>query len=190
MQKPKLNQLFTYQDYLTWPDHERWEIIDGIAYEMSPAPAIFHQRISRNLTRILDTFLQEKKCELFEAPTDVVLSEENVIQPDLFVVCDPDKITEKCIQGAPDLIVEILSPSNSQHDRQLKLDLYQRFRVHEYIIINPADKTTERFLLENNYKFGDRELFTDQQHLPINTLADFPLPLWEVFGIENLQEQK
>lgn len=98
---------FTYADYLTWPDEERWELIDGQAYSMTPAPSVTYQRIANNLNILLSTH-PEKKAECFVgiAPTDVVLSESDVVQPDVFVVCDKDKITEANIQGAPDLVIE------------------------------------------------------------------------------------
>src|SRR5512138_3388422 len=106
-------QKYTYEDYLTWPDDERWEVIGGEAYAMTPAPTTGHQRISRELGRIVVSFFRGKTCEPFFAPTDVVLDDRNIVQPDMLVVCDPSKVTEKNIQGAPDLVVEILSPSTS-----------------------------------------------------------------------------
>ena len=93
---------FSYQDYQTWPEDERWEILDGKAYNMTPAPTMKHQRIVGNLYHILRTVLRGKPCLTGIAPTDVVLSDYDVVQPDVFVVCDPLKITEKNVQGAPD----------------------------------------------------------------------------------------
>ena len=92
----KLEQRYTYQDYLSWPDDERWEIIDGEAYCMSPSPTIRHQIISRNIEVELVNQMRKKglQCSLFDAPTDVVLDEFNVVQPDIFVVCDKNKIKE------------------------------------------------------------------------------------------------
>ncbi|MBN1842790.1 MAG: Uma2 family endonuclease [Deltaproteobacteria bacterium] len=103
----KTGKKFTYADYLTWPDDERWELIDGQAYCMTPAPSVTHQRIANNPNILLSTH-PEKKAECFVgiAPTDVVLSESDVVQPDIFVVCDKDKITEANIRGAPDLVIE------------------------------------------------------------------------------------
>ncbi|MBN2326514.1 MAG: Uma2 family endonuclease, partial [Candidatus Omnitrophica bacterium] len=100
MPLPKSREKYTVHDYMTWPDEERWEIIDGVAYDMSPAPNILHQTISVNLILIIGNALHGKTCRGFTARTDVVLSEHDVVQPDVFVVCDPNKITEKNIQGA------------------------------------------------------------------------------------------
>ncbi|RME64394.1 MAG: Uma2 family endonuclease, partial [Nitrospirae bacterium] len=119
---------FSYQDYLTWPEDERWELIDGEAYCMSPAPKVKHQRILNNLAYEFTRQLKEG-CKHFIAPTDVVLDEFNVVQPDLFVVCSKKKITEDNIQGAPDLVVEITSPATELKDRREKKALYERFGV-------------------------------------------------------------
>ena len=101
----KVNEKLKYQDYLGWPDDERWEIIDGIAYNMTPAPGVKHQSISRNIEVFLvnQIRLNKKECEVFDAPTDVILDEYNVVQPDVFVVCDKAKITDDNIKGAPDV---------------------------------------------------------------------------------------
>lgn len=103
---------FTYRDYLTWPEGERWEIIGGDAYAMTPAPSIRHQAISLYLSTQFGNFFKGSGCQPFPAPTDVVFDAQNIVQPDLLVVCDKSKITENNIQGAPDLIIEILSPSS------------------------------------------------------------------------------
>lgn len=118
---------FTYADYKNWPDDERWEIIDGEEYNMTLAPTVKHQRISANLFSILTAFFKGKQCRPFYAPMDVVLDDFNVVQPDLLVVCDPNKITEANIQGAPDFVVEILSPSTKLKDKREKKALYERF---------------------------------------------------------------
>ena len=102
---------YTLQDYLQWPDEERWEIIDGAAYNMTPAPSIKHQILVDNIHGSLKKH-PENKCFTGFAPIDVVLDEHNVVQPDVLVVCDKAKITEKNVQGAPDLVVEVVSPSD------------------------------------------------------------------------------
>ena len=101
---------FTYKDYLTWPDEERWELIDGEIYDMTPAPSFIHQKIVLNLASLLRDRLKDVPCVTGIAPTDVILSEHDVVHPDVFVVCDEDKITEANIQGSPDLIIEVISP--------------------------------------------------------------------------------
>ena len=119
---------FTYSDYLNWPDEERWEIIDGQAWNMSPAPSIRHQKIVGN---IHGTLFQAKakfpNCTLFTAPTDVVLDDINIVQPDVLVVCDSKIIGDKNIQGTPELIFEVLSPSTAAKDKREKMMLYEQF---------------------------------------------------------------
>ncbi len=181
--KKKENGKFTYDDYVTWPDEERWEIIDGIAYDMSPSPMVKHQRMSANLFRLIDGALQGTECLPLYAPIDVVLSENNIVQPDIIVVCDPQKITEKNIQGAPDMIVEILSPSTSQKDRWIKRKLYEKFHVLEYIIVDPDAQYVERYLLEDNSLFNRGEMFEAQQILQLKSVNNLEIPLWEVFEI-------
>lgn len=110
----------TWQDYLSRPDDERWEIIDGKAYAMSPAPSTKHQKIALRLSAQLLQQLSGKPCQPFIAPTDVKLSEQDVVQPDFFVVCDPARITPGHIEGAPEVVIEVLSPATSCRDLREK----------------------------------------------------------------------
>src|SRR6266571_9322844 len=105
----KIEKRYTYAEYCTWDDNQRWELIDGVPYNMTPAPSTKHQSILGNLSLVISTHLKGKTCKPFVAPTDVVFDGYNVVQPDLLVVCDRSKITEANIQGAPDFVVEILS---------------------------------------------------------------------------------
>ena len=179
----KTNKRYTYQDYLEWPDDERWEIIDGEPYDMSPAPQIRHQRISRRISEILyENRRQLSACEYFSAPTDIVFDEYNVVQPDIFIVCDKKKITEDNIQGAPDLIMEITSPSTELRDRRAKLKLYERFGVKEYIIVFPDREYVERYVLEND-RYGAPEIFNWDERLKLMTF-DMELNLREIFEKE------
>jgi len=177
----KVEERFTYQDYITWPDDERWELIDGIAYNMSPAPSIAHQRIAGRFHTILDVALRDRSCVPFMAPTDVVLSENAVIQPDVFVVCDKSKITQKNIQGAPDFVIEVLSPSTKLKDRREKRILYEKYAVKEYIIIYPFDKLIERFYLGKNNKYGASDIFTSKETIKLFSLNSMKVALSEVF---------
>jgi Uma2 family endonuclease len=179
----QLEHKWTYADYLTWDDGQRWEIIDGEAYNMSPAPLIRHQRISRNLASLILPFFRGKSCEVFIAPTDLVLDDMNVIQPDLLIVCDRTKITERNIQGAPDMIVEILSPSTSIRDRRLKKALYERFGVAEYLIVDPVAESVDRYLLVDG-RYGGPEIFDWSEQLALNLFPDLTLNLTEVFEKE------
>ncbi|HBG05271.1 MAG: hypothetical protein A2075_20855 [Geobacteraceae bacterium GWC2_58_44] len=171
---------FTYSDYLRWPEDERWEIIDGEAYAMTPAPSIRHQRISRFLISLFTQFLKGKNCEPFQAPTDVVLDERNIVQPDLLIVCDKNKTTEKNVQGAPDLVVEILSPSTALKDKREKRDLYERFGVREYLIVYPAEEIVERFTLADG-RYGIADVFGWDEVLSSAIFPELCLNLWEVF---------
>ena len=115
-----VNGIYTYADYLMWKIKDRVEILKGKIFKMSPAPAISHQSISFNLSGLLFMYFHNKPCKVFASPFDVVLKNKNgkedtVVQPDLCVVCDPEKLADgKRCQGAPDLIIEILSPGNSK----------------------------------------------------------------------------
>lgn len=188
--KLKISERYTYQDYCSWPDEERWEIIDGIAYDMSPAPGASHQRISMNLSELINAALHGKPCIPFAAPFDVVLSDYDVVQPDLLVVCDPQKITEKNIQGAPDLVIEILSPSTAPKDQQLKKALYEKFGVKEYLIVDPAWQCVHRCTLGENGKYGPTDYFHAQDELPLASIPDLSLPLWNVFDVEKVEKKE
>ena len=185
----KKNRKYTYQDYLTWPDEERWEIIEGDAYCMTPAPKVRHQSI---LWRLTEAFVSNKKalkdCRAFSAPTDVVLDEYNVVQPDLFVVCSKKKITEDNIRGAPDLVIEVTSPNTELKDRREKKALYEKFGVKEYIIVFPEREYLERYVLRNK-KYSAPEIFNWNETLKLRT---FPMEinLWEVFEKELKEDEE
>lgn len=185
----KEKETFTYSDYLTWPDDERWEIIDGVAYAMSPSPREAHQRISMRLSGILESALEGKTCVPYAAPFDVVFSEKDVVQPDVFVICDRKKITDDNIQGAPDLIIEILSPSTSEKDQTVKKELYERNGVKEYLIFDPVCQCVNRYLLGENGKYLSPEYFNAQKELPLISLPGLSLPLWKIFGLEIPQDK-
>jgi len=179
----KQKEPVTYQDYLNGPEDERWEIIDGVAHNMVPAPSLKHQKISMNLSIVLGTALRNSTCTPFHAPTDVVLSEENVVEPDVFVVCDPTKMTERCVRGAPDLVFEIISPSSTKKDRLDKRRLYERFGVKEYVLIDPDGPCVERFLLDESGRYGVSEIFDSSQTLTLKSLDGVDIPLGEVFRV-------
>ncbi len=139
---------YTYADYLTWPEDERWELIDGEAFDMTPAPTTRHQEVLLEIASQLKISLHGKPCRVFPAPVDVVFpsaarsedSAKNVVQPDVIVVCDPAKIRDTGIFGAPDLVVEILSPSTSSKDHIRKKALYERNGVKEYWLVHPVER--------------------------------------------------
>ncbi len=176
----QIDKKFSYNDYMSWPDDERWEIIGGEAIDMSPAPKVKHQRISRNLTWKFGKQIGKfKTCEFFEAPTDVVFDDYNIVQPDIFIVCDKNKITEDNIKGAPDLIIEIVSPSTVLKDKREKKTLYEKYNVSEYILIHPELEYVERFYLENK-KYGAADILNWNETLKLKAF-DIEINLWEIF---------
>lgn len=179
-------QKFTWSDYITWPDSERWEIIDGVAYNMTPAPSVRHQILAGKFYSQLDQKLKNKPCRPFIAPVDVVLSEYDIVQPDVFVVCDKKKITDRNIQGSPDLAVEILSPFTALKDLRDKKTLYEKYGVKEYIIIDPIEEYVERFGLGKDGTYGKGEIFGPQEVLSFKSFEGIEANLWEIFEVEKL----
>ncbi|MFQ5454882.1 MAG: Uma2 family endonuclease [Nitrospirota bacterium] len=177
----KTKKRFAYEDYLTWSDDERWELIDGEVYNMSPAPSFRHQRIVGNFYRLLGNKLINKPCIPGIAPTDIVLSKYDVVQPDVFVVCDKEKITEANIQGAPDLVVEVISPSTTLKDKREKKALYERYGVKEYIICYPLDNYVERFCLVEGGIYISSDIFGSNEVVPLFSLEGIEILLEEVF---------
>ncbi len=143
---------YTYKDYCLFSEDKRYEIIDGNAY-MVPAPLTRHQRIIFNLTQMFTEYLNVKPLgDLWIAPVDVVLTDHDIVQPDLLFISKERKsiVTEANVQGAPDWVCEILSPSSIEKDRDLKLKLYSRHGVKEYWIIDPDTRSIEVYCLEDN----------------------------------------
>jgi len=171
----------TVADYMGWDDGERWELIDGVAYNMSPAPAIRHQDIALNFGTLLRNRLQGKLCKPFIAPVDVVLSEHDVVQPDVFVVCEPSKITPKNIQGAPDFVLEVLSPSTSRKDMREKKALYERADVAEYLVLDPLELYALLFRLDESGRYGAGEVYGPDESLPLRVLGGEAVDLGEIF---------
>jgi len=186
--KKKSEEKFTYKDYTTWPDGERWEVIDGVPYNMSPAPSFDHQRITGMFYHVLMNKLMGKKpCTPVISPTDVVLSEYDVVQPDVFVVCDKKKITKQNIKGAPDLVIEVLSPSTAPKDKREKKLLYQNHGVREYIIIDPLEKYVERFYLNKDGQYSGGDVFAPDETIKLLSLSEVKVELSEIFEeIEHL----
>ncbi len=179
---------FTYQDYLSWPDQERWEIIHGEAFSMTPAPSTRHQMISRNLLwSIGESRGSLRKCHVFTAPTDVVLDERTVIQPDLFIVCDKNRITPQNIQGPPDLVIEIVSKSSAFRDTAIKKQLYEEFGVSEYLLFFPDLDLVERYVLDKG-RYLMPERFNWNETLELRTFL-VTFNLWEIFERERLETQ-
>lgn len=141
-----LTKEYTYSDYLQWHFSERVELIKGFIRKMSPAPNRIHQTVSSNIHGYLHQYFRKTPCNLYAAPFDVRLpiksakNNTTVVQPDLCVICDASKLDNQGCNGAPDLMIEILSPNNSKHDIKTKFELYQEAEVKEYWLIDPTEK--------------------------------------------------
>ncbi len=187
----KTKDNYTYKDYASWPDEERWEIIEGVPYDMSPAPSRRHQEISIEIARQLSDFLLEKSCQVFAAPFDVILPETNeitdaaktVVQPDIVVVCDKKKLEDKGCVGAPDIIMEILSPQSASRDLKDKLELYERFGVKEYAVIEPNDEIVMLFRIGSNSRYGRPDTYGKEDKVSFKILSGFSLDLNQVFRL-------
>jgi len=145
---------FTYQDYINFPDNRKqYQIIHGEVY-MTPAPVPYHQSVLRKLGKILDEFVTRNNLgEIFFAPCDILLSNEDVVQPDIFFISKEKMsiITDRCIEGVPDLIVEITSPYTKKLDKILKKSLYETYKVKEYWVVDTDNKSIEMFFHTGNY---------------------------------------
>lgn len=188
MAVPKEKERYTFADCLTWDEKDRIEIIDGDAYMMSP-PNRAHQRICGELFRQLANFLYDKKCEVYIAPFGVRLFEQEgdrpedvdtLVEPDISVICDQDKLDDKGCRGAPDFIIEVMSPSNRRHDKVIKLNLYQRAGVREYWIVSPEMQTIEVFLLEDGF-LKTKEFYGRDDMAKVTVLEGCEIDLQKVF---------
>jgi len=127
----------------------RYEILDGEIVLMAPSPTIKHNSVINNICTIFNSYLKGKKCRVFSDNLDVYLDEKNIVQPDVKIVCNPDILKERRIEGAPDLVVEVLSPSTAKKDKGYKKDLYERFGVKEYWIVEISNCSIEVYLLKD-----------------------------------------
>ena len=186
MLRSKGEKKYTWQDYLAWPDEERWEVIDGEAYSMTPSPSYQHQKVAGAFHAILREKLKGTRCVAAIAPLDVYFDDFNFVQPDVMVVCDKRKIRDR-IYGAPDLVIEVLSPSTSLKDKREKKNLYEKFGVREYVIVHPEEMLVERFFLHEG-GFRGPDVFGSQEVLPLVSLEGVEVPLWDVFESEPPRE--
>lgn len=176
----KKTEFFTYQDYLKWPDDERWEIIEGKAFYLGPpAPILEHQSVAGDFFGILREKLKGQKCTPFISPVDVVFSDTNVVQPDVVVVCDPSKLQKTHIHGAPDIVIEVLSPSTALKDKREKKVLFEKYGVKEYIIVHPGDSFVEYYQLKNG-QFLPPLILGPESELVFHAL-NVSIPLKEIF---------
>lgn len=183
-----VNGIYSYADYLVWKIKERVELLKGKILEMS-APSPIHQEISGNLQGALFVFLKNSKCKLYTAPFDVRFPQKGesqvytVVQPDLCVVCDLEKIDSKGCVGAPDLVFEILSPGNSKKEMKSKFALYQEEGVREYWVVDPERELVFVYVAENK-KFRPTLPITDDC-VRSTIFSDFSIHTADIFHIKN-----
>lgn len=173
---------FTYKDYLQLPEDKRYELIEG-EFFMVPSPGYLHQAISKRVFRALDDYVRSLGLgEVLYAPLDVILSEENVLQPDILFISKErlDIITDKNIQGAPDLVIEILSPATAERDRGLKQKLYARFGVQECWLVDPDRKVIEVISLREK-GFESTGVYREEAILKSPLLKGISIKVREIF---------
>lgn len=189
-----INQLdfskkYTYADYMTWRFKERVELIKGQIFKMSPAPNMNHQRITSIIHGELYIHTKGKMCQVFPAPFDVRLpvSSKNgkktntVLQPDITVICDESKLDKQGCNGAPDLVIEILSPGNTKMEMKDKLGIYEQSGIPEYWLVDPEHKFVIIYSLNKKRKYIGSIPFTDEDILKSQILKGFELDLSAVF---------
>lgn len=179
---------YTLADVLAWDEQERTELLEGTPYMMAP-PSRVHQEISGAIFAQLHNYLEGKRCKVYAAPFGVRLFErdgdtpenvDTIVEPDLSVVCDSDKLDDMGCKGAPDLVIEVLSPSTQRHDRLTKFNLYQRAGVREYWIADPESKVIQSFVLEDG-RYSAKGLGGVDDVLKVNVLDGCFIELSKVF---------
>ncbi len=185
------NGTYSYADYLSWKFEQALEIIKGKVFKLA-APSRMHQKISSYLSGTFFNFFRNHSCEYYAAPFDVRLFDRKkslskdkeiytVVQPDLCVICDLEKLDDKGCLGAPDLVVEILSPGNSSREMKIKRALYAESGVRDYWIVDPNVETVYRFYIEKEGSFGNPDIFVSPDPMPSLVFLDFTLDLAELF---------
>ncbi len=175
---------YTYEDLQNFEDEKRYELINGELYLMS-SPTTLHQKIIGEIHGQLYNYLKGKKCQSFVSPLDVCLSgvrnpkkEYNVVQPDILVVCDENKITNNMgIQGAPDLIIEVLSPTSKKHDTFVKYNLYQYYGVKEYWIIDGEVGVIYQYIINEKNIYTLPKTYEITENIKVNILKDCTISL-------------
>lgn len=180
---------YSYANYLTWLFDDRVEIIKGKVFKMSPAPSPLHQEISANISSAFHKYLKGKPCKIYYAPFDVRFPEKSkadkdiftVLQPDICVICDLEKIDERGCLGAPDIVIEILSPGNNKTELLNKYFIYEEFGVKEYWVVSPGEKTLLKYTLDSKGKYQSSKLFTLSEKVYSEVLPGFQLDMDAVF---------
>jgi Uma2 family endonuclease len=197
VEEPESPYGFTYADYLTWNFKERIELIRGKIFKMCPAPSVPHQRISVNIENEFAFFLKGKSCKMLHAPVDVRLKgrpfrkkklKDNeiytVVQPDIIVVCDDEKLKDiRSVDGAPELIVEILSPGNTKTETKYKFDLYEENGVLEYWVVYPEYKQIYVYLLNENEEYGKPVIYEANENINCTLLKGLSIATNDIFKL-------
>lgn len=182
-------KIFTYEDYLNWSGMQRIELINGYVYLMAP-PSRLHQKVSGAIYVQFFNYLKDKDCEVYYAPFGVRFPTENdrsdkeiknVVEPDIVVVCDKTKLDDEGCKGAPDLIVEITSPSSARKDKIEKFNLYERHGVKEYWIVEPESKIVSVFTLQENKRYGRPDMYSVGDKIKVSIFDDLIIDLTDVF---------
>ncbi len=185
----KFDRKYTYADYKKWEDGERWELIYGEAYNMSPAPTRTHQIISGNLFFLIKGYLEDKKCQVYAAPLDVIFVDrankyeediETVVQPDIVVICDENKLDDAGCKGSPDIVIEILSLSTYKRDKFEKFYLYEKYGVKEYWIVYPGEKIVEIYKLTDG-RYGEPDVYGIGDNITVGLFPDLNIDCNDVF---------
>jgi len=186
----KIDKKYSYADYLTWNDEGRWEIIDGVAYSLA-SPSDIHQDISRELLTEFNNYLRGKKCRVYQAPFDVSLTSDklegddkiyDVVQPDIIIVCDKEKISRKGCKGAPDIVIEILSPSTASKDCLRKRILYEKNKINQYWIIDPDEKEVFILKLTEHGLYGHSERYSKEDKIKVENFEGLEIDLKLIFS--------
>lgn len=185
------NGTYSYADYLTWRFEERVELIWGKLTRLFPAPSMKHQKVSSAILRFIFAHFEKQSCNVFHAPFDVRLFDKKkserankdiftVVQPDICVICAEEKLDERGCLGAPDWIIEILSPGTAKRDLKTKLALYEENEVPEYWIIHPSDQYIQAYTLEDG-KYGEMRLYSEEDKAELSLFPKLLIPLTEIF---------
>lgn len=186
-----LAKRYTFADYIKWADERRRELFDGFIKMMTPAPKRIHQEVSARLEFNIQQYLLDKKCKMYHAPFDVRLPETKndiednqiytVVQPDICVVCDINKLDDRGCLGAPDWIIEIVSPVSAKKDLEDKFYLYEKHGVIEYWVVFPEEKSVNVFLLDNSNKYKFIGMFASDSKIKVNSLDNLYIDLEVIF---------
>ena len=193
VEEPQSDYGFTYADYLTWNFKERIELIKGKIFKMSPAPLVTHQTIVANINNYIAERVKKFPCKVLFSPVDVKLLGKpfrrkvkddeifTVVQPDVIVVCDPEKLSDpRSINGAPEMVVEVLSPGNTKTETKHKLNLYEENAVLEYWVVHPPYKYVEVYLLKNNC-YNKPTIYEMGEVINCIVLKGIKVPVDEIF---------